>query len=271
LTVKENGLVIELDQVSFSYEDEDIFEGISLGVARGESMGFLGENGSGKTTLLRLMAGLLRPREGKIMLLGRDLNSYRRKEVAREVSIVAQGTEPVFDFTVEEVVLMGRNPYIPLFGGESREDIEKTEEAMRKMGVIDLRGKVVTQLSAGELQRVIIARSLAQETRILLLDEPTTGLDVRHRIELVRLLKRMREEREMTIVTVSHDIDMIAHFVDRVILMGRGVFLADGPTREVVSPEKLYETYGVRMIVDDDERGLTVRMPWDDGCSGGDR
>ena len=256
-------MVLRVDGVSFAYEGHRVFERVNLQLSPGESIGILGENGSGKTTLLRLMAGTLVPDKGRIALYGKDIGSYRRLEIAKRISVVGQGTEPMFDFKVEEVVLMGRNPYIPLFGGEAKEDREKAIQAMERMKILASRDKPVTQLSAGEFQRVVIARALAQETPILLLDEPTSSLDVRHQIELVRLLRELREEERKTIVTVSHDINLIAHLATRAVLVGRGTILASGPVEEIIRPERLYETYGVRMLVETGERGRVIHLPWD--------
>jgi len=258
-------MVLQVDEVSFAYDGHQVFERVNLRLSRGESVGILGENGCGKTTLLRLMARLLEPEKGKITLYDRDIIDYRQLELAREISVVGQGIEPMFDFSVEDVVLMGRNPYIPLLGGATKGDQEKVERAMERMQILDSRDKPVTHLSAGEFQRVVIARSLAQETPILLLDEPASSLDVRHQIELVHLLRELREEEQRTIVTVSHDINLIAHLATRAVLVGRGGVLASGPVDEIICPERLYETYGVRMVVESGDEGIVIRLPWDAG------
>ncbi len=261
---EENEYMLEAGEVSFNYAERPILESVSLTIRGGEVVGILGENGSGKTTLLRLMAGLLKPGEGKVLLHRRDIETYRRMEIAREIAVVAQSTELIFDFTVGEVVMMGRHPYIPTFGGESREDREKTIEAMERMGIQDYIAKPVTQLSAGEVQRVMIARSLAQETPILLLDEPTSSLDVRHQMELAKLLEALRSEAHLAIGIVSHDINLIAHIADRVNLLAGGRIVASGPADEIVRPDRLYETYGVRMRVEEGATGISVCLPWDD-------
>ncbi len=256
--------VFEVDELSFRYEEQDIFERVSLKISRGESIGILGENGCGKTTLLRLLAGLLVPTEGKIKLFDRGIGTYKRMEIAKLVAMVAQVTDPIFDFSVEECVLMGRNPHVPLFGQETREDREKAAEAMELMGILDIRDNGMTQLSAGELQRVMIARALVQETPVLLLDEPTSSLDVRHVLQLVKLLKELQAQSQVTIITVSHDINLVTHLSEHVILIGDGSILASGPVNDIINPGRLYRTYGVRMTVRQEETGITVEMPWDE-------
>lgn len=255
--------LLALGGVSFAYEDRPIFDRISLELSRGESIGILGENGSGKTTLLRLMAGILRPGIGRVALLGRAIETYRRREIARLISVVGQGSDPAFDFTVGETVMMGRHPHIPLFGEEGKGDRERVLMAMERMGIMEIRDQLVTRLSAGEWQRVIIARALAQETPILLLDEPTSSLDIRHQIELVRLLNELRRERQLAMVTVSHDIDLIVHLATRVILIAERTILADGPIVQTITPEYLSRTYDVSMTIEKGAEGIRVRMPWD--------
>jgi iron complex transport system ATP-binding protein len=261
--------ILQVDDVSFAYDGHQVLERVDLRLSRGESVGILGENGCGKTTLLRLMARLLEPDKGKIALYDRDITDYRQLDLAREISVVGQGTESIFDFSVEDVVLMGRNPYIPLLGGATKGDREKVEQSMERMQILESRDKPVTHLSAGEFQRVLIARSLAQATPILLLDEPTSSLDVRHQIELVYLLRELLEKEEKTIVTVSHDINLIAHLASRAVLIGRGGILASGPVGEIICPERLYETYGVRMVVESGDGGMVIRLPWDEAAGGG--
>jgi iron complex transport system ATP-binding protein len=256
--------VLQADGVNFSYNGQMILEQVNLKISRGESIGILGENGCGKTTLLKLLAGLLVPNDGTIKLFDKDIASYKRMEIAKMISMVGQGIEPIFDFTVEETVLMGRNPHVSLFGQETKEDKAKTVEAMVLMGILDIRAESMTQLSTGELQRVFIARALVQETPILLLDEPTTALDVRHVLELVKLLKELQAQSQVTIVTVSCDINLITHLSEQVILIGDGNILANGPVNDIINPGRLYRTYGVRMIVAKGEKGISVEMPWDE-------
>jgi iron complex transport system ATP-binding protein len=262
--------ILSLNDVSFAYEGPVVLEQVSIALRRGESVGILGENGSGKSTLLRLMAGLIRPDRGEVSLFGRDIGGRRRMDIARMIAVVGQGVEPIFDFPVQEAVLMGRNPHIPLFGGEGPEDREKAEAAMERMGILEIRKHPVTGISAGELQRVMIARALAQETPILLLDEPTSALDVRHQIALVGVLRTLLAEEGRTIVTVSHDIDLIAHLCERVVLIGGRTVLADGPVDEMIHPARLYEVYGVRMEIDRGSRGVTIRIPWESAGPGGE-
>ncbi len=248
--------------VRFAYREAPVFDGLSLELAEGELAAVLGPNGTGKTTLIRLAAGSLRPEAGSVMLGGRDLASIPSAERARSVAVVPQESRPAFEFTAREVVRMGRAPHLGFLGLESRRDVEVVDEAMRRTAVSDLSERPFLGLSGGERQRVILARALAQEPRLLLLDEPTAFLDLRHRLLLYELLTRLNRETGLTLLIASHDLDLAGRFANRIVLLRSGAVAADGPPAEVLTPENLRRVYGVRAEVrTDSATGRPVVIP----------
>ena len=240
---------LRFDAVCFAYREAAVFERLSLDLADGEMAAVLGPNGTGKTTLIRLAAGGLRPDAGSIFLHGRDLGSVAAAERARSIAVVPQESRPAFEFTVREVVRMGRAPHLGLLGLERRHDLDVVDEAMRRTDVAGLAARSFLGLSGGERQRVVLARALAQEPRILLLDEPTAFLDLKHRLLLYDLLSRLNRETGLTLLIASHDLDLAARFADRIVLLHAGAVAADGPPAAVLTPDHLRRVYGVRADV----------------------
>jgi iron complex transport system ATP-binding protein len=241
--------VLRFDNVTFAYRQTAIFSGFAFSMNAGEMTAVLGPNGSGKTTLVRLAAGSLAPSAGVVLLSGRDLGGIPAAERARIVAVVPQETRLAFDFTVREVVSMGRAPHLGLLGLETGRDREIVDEAMMHTDVADLASRRFLTLSGGERQRVIIARTLAQQPSVLLLDEPTAFLDLRHRLAAYALLTELNRERGLTVVVVSHDINLAARHCSRLVLLDRGRIHADGPPGEVLTPEHVAEVYGVEAEV----------------------
>ena len=222
----------------------------------------IGPNGSGKTTLLKLLSGALRPTAGEVRLEGRPLADLSARGRARRVAVVPQDTSMTFDFTVIETVLMGRTAYLGLFGVEGPEDLAATHEAMRRTGTLPFSARLLSHLSGGERQLVVIARALAQRPRLLLLDEPTAYLDIRHRLEIYGLLSRLNREEGLTIVTTSHDINLAARFCGRIILIKDGRVRADGAPAEVFRPEILSEVYETKLhVLADAATGIPFAVP----------
>ena len=233
---------IELRDVAFAYGARRVLEGIDLSVERGEMVGIIGPNGSGKSTLLRLMGGVLRPAAGEIRIEERRIEAYGRRELAQRIAAVAQETAIDFPFSVAEVVLMGRAPHL---GGrlfESARDLAVAEQAMRRTGVLDLADRRIHELSGGERQRVILARALAQEAPILLLDEPTTFLDIRHQVEVYDLLRELQSEGYAAVAAL-HDLNMAALYCQRLVLLKAGRILRVGTPEEVITPESVRAAY----------------------------
>jgi iron complex transport system ATP-binding protein len=240
----------------------EILRGVDLEIRPGDFIGLLGPNGAGKTTVLRLLSGVLRPGAGRVELEGRAIASIPARELARTVAVVPQESGASFPFLVEEVVLMGRSPHLGRLEFEGERDRDIARVAMAETATLAFAGREIGSLSGGERQRVLIARALAQEPRLLLLDEPTSFLDLRHRVELFRLLGRLNREAGLTVVAVSHDLNLAARHCRRVALVHDGRVIADGTPEEVLTESTLREAYGVAVrVVPSPESGKPVVLP----------
>src|SRR5881296_2134367 len=230
--------------------------GLTFGVARGETLGMIGPNGSGKTSLLKLLVKVLRPQEGTVHLFGTELGVMSQSAVARLVAYVPQDFQQIFPFTIAEMVLMGRFPHhqnaqiLNGFQWESVDDIERARQAMDVMDVAHLANRFISDVSGGERQRAIIARALAQEPSVLLLDEPMAFLDLNHQLEICRTLRRLNEARGLTVIVVSHDLNLASQYCDRLMLMKEGQIALLGPPQDVIQPEVLEAVYGCKVLVD---------------------
>jgi iron complex transport system ATP-binding protein len=225
-------------------------------------VGLLGPNGSGKSTLVKVLSGVLRRYEGTAMVGGRELRDLRQREIARRLAVVPQ--EPVFSFpfTALEVVLMGRHPHLSGLAFESSVDREIGRAALERCGAYELADRPIQELSAGERQRVVFARALAQTPEFLLLDEPASFLDVRHQVEIYDLVRELAEERDTCILTVLHDLNLAAEYCDRIYLLREGKVLAGGNTREVFTYSNLKEAYDTEIYVDiNDLTGKLLAIP----------
>jgi iron complex transport system ATP-binding protein len=238
-----------MDRLDFAYGKTPVLAGLDLSVATGTITGILGPNGSGKTTLVRLASAALRPTAGCIALFGDDLAALPTRERARRVAVVPQETHPVFEFTVEEIVRMGRAPHLGFLGLEGPRDRKIAHEAMECCDVAQLSARSFRALSGGERQRVMLARALTQEARLLLLDEPTAFLDLKHRLAVYALLGKLHRENGLTVVVVSHDINLAARHCDRLVLLRCGAIAADGSPAEVLRPEPIRSVYEVDVEV----------------------
>jgi iron complex transport system ATP-binding protein len=254
-------LAYRVEEVSFRYGPEAstpwVLEGLNFEVVAGEILGIIGPNGSGKTSLLKLLAKLLRPQFGRIDLLGAEINSLSQVAVARQVATVSQDNPAVFPFTIAEVVLMGRFPRrtsdrwsFGSFGWEGPEDVKIAEEAMLEMDVAHLAARSICEVSGGERQRAIIARALAQQPLVLLLDEPTAFLDLNHQVDICRILRRLNQERGLTVVLVSHDLNLASQYCNRLLMLSEGRISRIGSPDEVIRPEILEAVYRCEVLVD---------------------
>ena len=222
-----------------------LFDGLSLAIAPGEFVGVIGPNGSGKTTLLKLLSGVLAPQGGEVALGGRPVRSIPPRERARTVAVVFQEVQILFDFTLLEIALMGRAPHLGPWGLERVQDFASARAALREMDLADQEDEHLQELSSGERQRALIARALAQEPRVLLMDEPTAFLDLKHRLQICEILVRLNRETGLTVVTTSHDLNLAARYGSRLVMLHRGRLAADGPPAEVLTSElirRVYET-----------------------------
>jgi iron complex transport system ATP-binding protein len=225
-------------------------DGVSLALDPGEILGVIGPNGSGKTTLIRLLSRVHQPEAGDIRLGGVPLGRLARRDVARQVAVVPQDLALAFPVSVEELCLMGRHPHAEGRFFEGPRDLAAVREALALAGVLDLRDAPVDTLSGGERQRVLVARALAQEPRVLLLDEPTSHLDLRHQRDVAALLARLRGERRMAILLVSHDLNLAAEVADRLLLLASGRMVRTGPPADVLDERTLASAYGCPVWVE---------------------
>jgi iron complex transport system ATP-binding protein len=239
--------------VSFAYasprDASRVVDGVSVGVERGTIAGLLGPNGSGKTTLLRLLAGILPPLAGTIAIDGRPLTQYTRRELARRLAVVPQETHTTFDFSVIDMVLMGRYAHLGPFQLEGQGDQEIARQALAATGTSALESRTFASLSGGEKQRVVIAAALAQASDLLLLDEPTASLDLAYQFEIASLLRRLNAERGTTMIVSTHDLNLAASVCDWIILLKRGRVLAQGPTGDIMTADSIRLLYDVEADV----------------------
>lgn len=234
--------------VAFAYRRETpVLRGVSLTAAAGRMVCILGPNGSGKTTLLKCLLGRLRPDAGEIVLDARPLRKYAPRELARALAYVPQIPAAAFAFTVGEIVLMGRFAHVGVMGLASGKDVAVAREAMKMTDTLRFAGRTLDELSGGEAQCVMIARALAQQPRVMLLDEPTSHLDIRNQLVIYRMMRRLAHEWEMAVVCVSHDVNLAGRFADELVLMRDGRVTAAGTPAEVIREDVLARTYDVRI------------------------
>lgn len=243
--------MIRIRNLSVDYGKKPVLRSLSLDVEEGGFYAVMGANGCGKTTLLRCVANLLKPSGGEVLLDGKGVGDYSARELARKIALVRQQAQTDFEFTAFETVMMGRNPYQKRLQNESENDRKIVEECMKKTHSWHLRDAHPDEMSGGELQRVMLARTLAQETPVLLLDEPLSNLDIAHQFEMLELLRSFSEK---TILLVIHDLDMAYRYCDKLILLKDGGLLFQGDVKEGLTPENIREVYGVCGEVDA-ERG----------------
>ena len=244
------GAIIRLESASFSYPGREIFRELSLSLEEGEILSLIGPNSSGKTTLMKLMDGLLEPKGGRVFLDGEEMGRLSRSRVARRVAAVLQEMEVPFSFTVAEIVLMGRAPYLGRFGWETRKDLDVAREAMALTDVAELENRPFAELSQGEKQRVSMARALAQQPGVILLDEPASHLDINHQVEIHELIRRLNLERSLTVLNISHDLNLAAEYSHRIALLHRGSIYALGTPSDVITEENIRRVYETTVMVE---------------------
>ncbi len=242
--------ILTVEQAGYRYGEAWALKDVSLKAFGGELLGVVGPNGSGKSTLLRIMDGLIDPDEGRVRLYGSRLRGFSRAEVARAVAMVSQESHFQFPFSVMEVVLMGRFPHMRRLQFEEEKDWLAARKALQSTGVLDLADRNIHALSGGERQRVLIARALAQEPAVLLLDEPTSFLDLRHKREIFRLAASLARDMGLGVVVVSHDLDQASQYCDRLIVLKEGRSIAEGPPRDVLTPGMIEAVFECPVRVD---------------------
>jgi iron complex transport system ATP-binding protein len=240
---------LEMWNVTLGYNHQAVLSDITLKASPGEMVGLIGPNGSGKSTILKALSRIMHPDSGKIVVNGHDINKISRRELACMVGAVPQMPLLPSTFTAFEIVLMGRNPHLGLFQSESRRDMELAWEAMQKTGTDPLANRHINELSGGEIQCVLIARVLVQETQAILLDEPTANLDIGRQVEILDLIKNLCRENSLTVMAAVHDLNLAAQYCDRVILIHEGHVHADGKPQDVITEANMKQVYGAENCV----------------------
>ena len=256
--------LVQLKNISLHYEKmpRPALSDISLDIARGEFIGVTGPNGSGKTTLLKIINGVLKPTGGSVDYNGSQLNAMHRREIARHIAVLPQSLSFLFPYTVMEIVLMGRSPYHSTMSLEGEEDISLAKECLERTGTVHLADRAVQTLSGGELQRIAFARALAQKPELLLLDEPTASQDLRYQIEVFELLRELHDRDGLTVVAISHDINLLAQYVTRLVMFRGGELVADGKPAEIITAERISNVYGIDAVIQTHPRtGSPVVFP----------
>jgi iron complex transport system ATP-binding protein len=242
-------VVIEANDLRFSYGKNIILDGINFSIEKGKLVSIIGPNGSGKTTLLRNMSGALKPSAGSIKLWDKDITCYKKKELAKHIAYVPQSTMVDFGFTVMDIVLMGRSPYIGRFGSETHGDMEVAKDAMEMLGVLKLKDKKITQISGGERQRAAIACALAQTPEVIMLDEPVSNLDIQYQVQVLNLLKNLCLEKGMTALLVLHDLNLASEYSDMVILLNCGRIEHMGSPYDVMTVPVIEKAYNTKIYM----------------------
>jgi len=244
------GNAISVNQLTSGYSGKPVLKGLSFEVKAGEFFIIIGPNGSGKTTLVRTLAGLVAPSGGEIQLQNRPLHQHSRRELALKLAYVAQAGGDDGLYTVRELTLMGRSPYLGILGVESENDIAIADQAIAYTGLRHLGNRRIDSVSGGERQRAHISRAICQETDLVLLDEPTAALDLTHQIKIMELMNLLKDKKGKTIVMVSHDLNLAAMYADRLLLIVDGKKIACGPPEKVIDADVLNKAYGCDVVVD---------------------
>jgi cobalamin transport system ATP-binding protein len=258
--MSEAGHMLSARGLRFAYRpDRTVLRGVDFTASAGKLVCILGPNGSGKTTLLRCLLGWFRPAEGQVLLDGKDLRKYRPRALAKMLAHVPQFPRSAFAFTAEELVLMGRFAHTGALGLAGRQDIAVARQAMIMTETEAFATRTLEELSGGEAQRVMIARALAQQPSVMLLDEPTSHLDIRNQLAIYRMMQRLAHDWDMAVVCVSHDVNLAARHADELVLMRDGTVLADGPSRDVIREDVLRDVYDVAVdLIDPGDGGVRL-------------
>ncbi|MBF0449895.1 MAG: heme ABC transporter ATP-binding protein [Candidatus Magnetomorum sp.] len=249
-----------VENISHQYEKTDILKKVSFKVKQGSFCIIIGPNGSGKTTLLKTIAGMEKSKEGYISILGRNLKTYAIRELAKILAYVPQTASLDFPFSVFDVVRMGRSPHLGVLGNERESDIEIVQKAMVFTDIEHLAKRKMNCLSGGESQRVNIARAICQEPQIILLDEPTASLDLGHQTRIMDLMAKLKTDRGMTIIMISHDINLAALYGDQILILKEGEIVSQGAPKDVITYETIETTYECIVLVDESPLGGHPRV-----------
>ncbi|MDM8517742.1 ABC transporter ATP-binding protein [Desulfobacterales bacterium HSG16] len=253
-------MAFNVEKICFSYDRCQVIADISLNLSPGHFYGIIGPNGSGKSTLIDLIMGHKRPEKGSIHYKGKNLARYSKKQLAQEIALVPQNFQTSFPFQTKDIVLMGRYPYISRFSTPSNYDMDVLDKVLEQTDTLQFKNRYLSQLSGGEVQRVIFARALAQETPVLMLDEATSNLDIKHTLQLMNLVKGHVNAEKKTVFAVIQDINLAAMFCDQMIIMKKGRISSSGPTLDVLTEKTIKDVFSVKSHVSHDAFSQTARV-----------
>lgn len=238
-------MVFVAQNLSFSVQKAKILDNVSMHIHEREFVGLIGPNGSGKSTLLKNMYRMLKPQAGDVFLFNENIYKQSPKEMAKQLAVVGQETPILFDFTVKDLVAMGRTPHKRLIEGDTTEDRDIIEQSLRQAGIFNLKDRNFSSLSGGEKKRVIVARALAQQAKVMVLDEPTNHLDIQHQLQLMDLIRSL----SITVVAALHDLNIAATYCDKIYVLQNGEIMAYGTPQDILTPALLKEVFGVHAEV----------------------
>jgi len=241
--------IINCSDIGFSYNGTKVLNGINLSIQPGNMLGILGANGAGKSTLLKILCGVLKPKIGNAVFNDQELSNMDRREIAKGIAYIPQDPMFAFPFTVKEIVLMGRAPYIGRFEFEREIDKDIAQNALETVGISHLKDRLISEVSSGERQLASIARGLVQEPEIMILDEPATYLDVKHRTEIMNILRELKDNKGISIIAATHDIFSSLFYFDDIMILKDGNILAEGKSDEIIDSELLSSAYGIEVTV----------------------
>lgn len=252
--------MLEVKNISINYGECAVVEDVSFALEAGKIIALLGANGAGKTTLLKSLNASLPTAKGAILLDGKDIKTYSRREIARKIAVIAQENETKFPVSVLEFVLSGRFAHGAAFGWETERDLQIAVDCLEQCDLTNYENRIMNQLSGGERQRVILARTLATEAEILLLDEPTTNLDLSHQALMLKLVRERCQNSDASAVIITHDLNLASEFADEIVLLKNGKVSAKGEPREVLTETNLREIFGVKVLLDENPLSKNVRV-----------
>ena len=239
--------MLSIENISAGYDGELVLRNVSMKAHAGQFIGLIGPNGSGKTTLLRVISGILAPKAGQVFIKDTRLQKIGRRNLARTMACLSQELSLDLSFTVYEIILMGRSPHLPKIGRETKKDFEIAARAMKLADVSHLADRLITEISGGERQRALIAMCLAQEPKVLLLDEPTSHLDIAHQLSALDLIRKLNRQTSMTVIAVFHDLNLAAEYCDKLLVLDRGRVGAFGLPEDVLTTDIILKVYGAKV------------------------